>query len=166
MPRTAFTPQQHGLHFTNAFVNRVYVPGIGLIETLRRCGGMAYAALDYFWSRLPIPAHRTEDFRSLAFPLTATAGRLHLPPAVRQLPHPGAPRFVTWALLPDHPTWVFKGVPRATPEDEPPRLTHHWIGRWRATPGRGDGCTAARARSVGEPEAARAAGAEIRRSAR
>ena len=48
MPRTSFTPRQHGFHFDNDFVNRTAtLPGFGEIETRGRCGGMAYAALDF-----------------------------------------------------------------------------------------------------------------------
>jgi hypothetical protein len=53
---TAFNPEVHGFHFVNTFevepVNDVRFSGL--------CGGMVYAALDYFNARIPVP---TQTFR-------------------------------------------------------------------------------------------------------
>jgi len=55
MPRTTFTALEHGFNFVNSFENnRFYGPihvGFG-----GRCGGMAYASLDYYYNRMPIPS--------------------------------------------------------------------------------------------------------------
>jgi len=60
MPRTSFTSQQHNFHFANTFVNQVAtLPGGLRIETYGRCGGMAYAALDYYLAGLPVPPDTT-----------------------------------------------------------------------------------------------------------
>jgi hypothetical protein len=70
---TTFTPGQHGWHFDNTFVNHLIG---GLITTYGLCGGMAYSSLDYYFSGIPIPTHRTGDFGNA----TATCppdGRLH-----------------------------------------------------------------------------------------
>ncbi|MBF6339712.1 hypothetical protein IU450_28035 [Nocardia abscessus] len=66
---TAFTADNNGFRFANGFVTPITVPG-NIIKppTLSGlCGGMSYAALDYFNAGKPIP---TENF-------TATGG---LPP--------------------------------------------------------------------------------------
>ena len=55
MPRTSFIPSQHGFHFINNYTN-YFIDVFPLrITTAGRCGGMAYAALDYFHNRVPIP---------------------------------------------------------------------------------------------------------------
>src|SRR5947207_13027258 len=58
MPKADFVPERDGFHFANEFVNVIAkVPGYGTLETGGRCGGMAYAALDYWFDgRLPIPS--------------------------------------------------------------------------------------------------------------
>jgi hypothetical protein len=48
---TNFNPARHGFKFVNSFTNQV----IGDIETKGLCGGMSYAALDYYYSRMAIP---------------------------------------------------------------------------------------------------------------
>src|SRR4029453_4758794 len=60
MPRTSFTPPQHGFHFGNDFVNRTAtLPGFGEIETRGRCGGMAFAALDLYHAGMAAPPDTT-----------------------------------------------------------------------------------------------------------
>ena len=56
MPRTGFEPRAHGFHFANEFVDKVVtVPGYGEVATDGRSGGMAFAALDYWFAGLPGP---------------------------------------------------------------------------------------------------------------
>jgi hypothetical protein len=50
MAMTTFEPKQHGqhgFHFPNSFVNNILIAGISF-TTKGRCGGMVYAALDYY----------------------------------------------------------------------------------------------------------------------
>lgn len=57
MPRTSFLPNTHGFLFVNTF--RVSANRIGPLPDIHfsgLCGGMSYAALDYFKARLPIPS--------------------------------------------------------------------------------------------------------------
>jgi hypothetical protein len=54
MPSVNFLPSRDGFHFANSFANVVNL-GLGKITTRGRCGGMAYAALDYRAAGLPIP---------------------------------------------------------------------------------------------------------------
>src|SRR5215213_3259607 len=50
VPRTGFDPRAHGFHFANDFVDKVVtVPGFGEVATDGRAGGMAFAALDYWF---------------------------------------------------------------------------------------------------------------------
>jgi hypothetical protein len=82
VPRTGFDPRAHGFHFANDFVDKaVTVPGYGEVATDGRSGGMAYAALDYWFAGLPVPSHRPEDFPTRrsrrtapAWPTTCTSG--------------------------------------------------------------------------------------------
>jgi hypothetical protein len=67
-----FTARQNGWHFNNEFVNKLFG---GLLETQGLCGGMAYSALDYYFSDLPIPTHRPGDFGPDA--TVPPDGRLH-----------------------------------------------------------------------------------------
>jgi hypothetical protein len=117
MPRTGFTPQQHGFHFDNDFVNKVAtLPGFGNIETSGRCGGMAYAALDFYFAGIPVPADTIlpPDGNPLADYIYRRLMDSFLTPSAVQ--------FVSWTLHADHATWFFKGVMRWTREDQLPRL--------------------------------------------
>jgi hypothetical protein len=57
MPRLNFDPKRDGFHFANRFTNHV-----GPFTTRGRCGGMVYAALDYYLTGTPIPSHVGSDF--------------------------------------------------------------------------------------------------------
>jgi len=54
MSRTTFNPVNHGFSFANTFQNHRFVGPIQ-ISMGGRCGGMVYAALDFYLSGLPIP---------------------------------------------------------------------------------------------------------------
>ena len=54
---TKFIPSRDGFHFANQFANRVIQSPLGTWTTHGRCGGMAYAALDYYFSDIPMPTH-------------------------------------------------------------------------------------------------------------
>lgn len=68
MPKTAFVPLKHGFHFGNNFVNKIINTSFGKIESRGRCGGMAYASLDYFFSGIPVPSHESKDFPNGMYP--------------------------------------------------------------------------------------------------
>ena len=55
---TMFDPSIHGFHFDNTFQNHRFIGPIH-ISMGGRCGGMAYAALDFFLSGLPVPSDTT-----------------------------------------------------------------------------------------------------------
>lgn len=63
MPRLNFVPHRDGFHFANRFVNHV-----GPITTEGRCGGMVYAALDYYLTGIPVPSHVAADFGPAGVP--------------------------------------------------------------------------------------------------
>lgn len=52
---TNFKPAIHGFHFSNSFRNRI----IADVELNGLCGGMVYAAMDYYNRRRAIPSTRT-----------------------------------------------------------------------------------------------------------
>ncbi|MCW3816733.1 hypothetical protein ONA91_20000 [Micromonospora sp. DR5-3] len=114
--RVSFRPAWDGFAFTNAFVNQIKIIGLPITETKGRCGGMAFAALDHWHRRLPVPDAGT-------------------------LPADGNPvadyiydRLITsimdnWAMYaqfmstPDHPTTLRGiGVARMTREEQFPKL--------------------------------------------
>jgi hypothetical protein len=114
--RVDFDPRTHGFAFSNNFTNKVSIFGLPITETRGRCGGMAFAALDYWHHRLSVPR-------------------------ARSLPQDGTPvaDYIYWRLIdsivgnwpmyfhfmrtPDHPTVVNGiGVARATREEQFPRL--------------------------------------------
>ncbi len=55
MPSTSFNPSLHGFHFSNNDIRWSFGP----LEGRFLCGGMAYAALDYFYNRMSIPPDTT-----------------------------------------------------------------------------------------------------------
>ena len=124
MPRTGFDPRAHGFHFANDFVDKVVtVPGFGEVATGGRSGGMAFAALDYWFAGLPVPSHRPDDFPDRAVPEDGTrlADFLHKR-LFDSFATWSARQFVTWTLAADHPTWSYRGVTAWTREAELPRL--------------------------------------------
>lgn len=52
--RTDFEPSQHGFGFKNSFRNVTDVAGVEVV-TRGRCGGMVYAALDFYYAKRRIP---------------------------------------------------------------------------------------------------------------
>ena len=66
---TKFNPSIHGFHFANEFENKFIDKTIFgkqfKVSTDGRCGGMAFAALDYYFSTMmPIPSYTSNDFQS------------------------------------------------------------------------------------------------------
>jgi len=63
-----FLPSKHGFHFGNNFVNKIIHTSFGKIESRGRCGGMAFASLDYYFSNMDIPTHESKDFPNKKVP--------------------------------------------------------------------------------------------------
>ena len=55
---TTFNPKVHGFLFGNEFTNTRYYSGFR-VDFGGRCGGMVYAALDYYYSKTPRPTTTT-----------------------------------------------------------------------------------------------------------
>ena len=98
----------------------VTVPGFGEVATDGRSGGMAFAALDYWFAGLPVPSHRPEDFPDRAVPEDGTrlADFLHKR-LFDSYATWSARQFLTWTLAEDHPTWASPGVAAMTAEQLP-----------------------------------------------
>jgi hypothetical protein len=121
VPRTGFDPRAHGFHFANDFVDKVVtVPGHGEVATDGRSGGMAFAALDYWFAGLPVPSHRPDDFPDRAVPEDGTrlADFIHKR-LFDSYATWSARQFLTWALAEDGPTWSSPGVARLTSQELP-----------------------------------------------
>jgi hypothetical protein len=112
VPRTGFDPRTHGFHFANHFVDKVVtVPGYGEVATDGRSGGMAFAALDYWFAGLPVPSHRPEDFPDRTVPEDGTRLADYLYKRLfDSFATWSARQFVTWTLAADHPTFSHRGV--------------------------------------------------------
>ena len=70
-----YKPEDYAFRFPNAFVNQVWSgripPRIGReykITTSGRCGGMAFASLDFYHLALPVPTVKTQDFAPASVP--------------------------------------------------------------------------------------------------
>ena len=116
--RVAFNPVEHGFGFANAFTNHlVHVPALGMdITTRGRCGGMAYAALDYWHHGLAVPD-------STNLPADGTLLADYVMARMNDSAIANAAKNVQFMLTPDNPTWLHGiGVARTTREEEYPRL--------------------------------------------
>jgi hypothetical protein len=106
--RVAFDPTRDGFAFTNGFVNHVKILDIPIAETRGRCGGMAFAALDYWHNRLPVP-----DTDALPPDGNPVADYLY-DRLTTSILH-NWPMFFHFMRTPDQPTWINGiGVARAT----------------------------------------------------
>jgi hypothetical protein len=56
---TRFNPLQHGFQFRNDFVTELRLADVQNLRWGGLCGGMSYAALDYFYTGKPIPRQDT-----------------------------------------------------------------------------------------------------------
>lgn len=117
MPVTNFDPAKHGFRFANSFVNNIVtLPGGSTISTRGRCGGMAFAALDYYFANLPVPTNAT-----LPPDGTLLADYIYkrlLDSFVQQ----NGLTFVSWTIAADHPTWFSAGVTHWTKVDQTANL--------------------------------------------
>jgi hypothetical protein len=134
MAKTSFLPSLHGFHFPNNFVNNLVSTPVGSITTGGRCGGMAYASLDYFFHQTPVPnciANSPAVASVNDFP--ASGG---VPPDGTVLADFILLRLMTtfaqygytslmWNSASDHSTWIGPGRVPATKNNEWPKLQAH-----------------------------------------
>jgi hypothetical protein len=114
--RVSFDPDRDAFAFRNDFVNRVSIANIPITETRGRCGGMAFAALDHWHARIPLPDRSTlpPDGDPLADYIYA---RLHTSMIDNWK------KFVLFMHTPDHRTPLGGiGVSRIVRERELPKL--------------------------------------------
>jgi hypothetical protein len=124
VPTTGFIPSRDGFHFRNDFAGKqVIVPGFGQVPTRGRSGGMAYAALDYWYAGLPVPTHRAEDFGGIGVPHDGSRLSDYLYKRLfDSFATWTARQFVTWTVAADQPTWADAGVIARTRQEQLPRL--------------------------------------------
>lgn len=122
--KVGFSAAQHGFAFPNQFVNVLAnLPGTGEIKTRGRCGGMAFAALDYWHAGAPVPTWRGALFSPGEVPPDGhwladyVYGRL-----LDSFLVGSAVKFAEWSVHSDHETWLYKGVTRWCKEEEFPKL--------------------------------------------
>jgi hypothetical protein len=114
--RVNFDPDRDAFAFRNDFVNKVSIAGIPITETRGRCGGMAFAALDHWHRKIPIPDRNTlpPDGDPLADYIYS---RLHTSMLDNWT------KFVLFMHTPDHRTPLGGiGVSRTVREKELPKL--------------------------------------------
>ena len=117
MASTLFRPDIHGFRFPNRFVNVVArLPRGAKLTTNGRCGGMSFAALDYFTAGVATPTQTD-------LPTDGDAlGRYLLQRQLESFLTNTAVRFVWWTLMPDVGDGVIPGVAGLTRTQELPRL--------------------------------------------
>ncbi|WP_290055934.1 hypothetical protein [Amycolatopsis solani] len=114
--RVSFDPKLDGFAFDNSFTNKVQIAGIPITETLGRCGGMAFAALDYWHHMVRIPVEPALPGDGI--PLAEYIYDRLITSIVNNWP-----MFFHFMRTPDHPTWLNGiGVARATREEQYPKL--------------------------------------------
>ena len=153
--RTPFTPSLHGFHFCNSYVNGVLsgatfnalcqslhlpVPSLpaglnldGSLTTSGRCGGMAWASLDYYFAQVAVPTAISgcsafsagiDDFSG--FPNDVPADGTALSDYIYKRLFDSFVDMVIqtlgWVAGYDHNTWFFGGVPEMTTSNEFPRV--------------------------------------------
>jgi len=114
--RVSFDPSRDAFAFRNTFTNKMSIARIPITETRGRCGGMAFAALDHWHAKIPIPA--TEELPPDGEPL---ADYIH--DRMRTSMIDNWERFVFFMRCPDQRI-PFAGptVPRLVREEELPKL--------------------------------------------
>ena len=122
MPMTTFDPMIHGFRFANRFRNTVArLPNGATIRTSGRCGGMAFASLDIFHAGKKAPNHDWSGFERGVPPDGHPLADYLFQRLMNSFIEASAVRFLTWTLLPDERTFIFKGVTGWT-TDEIPKL--------------------------------------------
>lgn len=123
MPKTDYTPQKHGFHFANNFINKIINTGFGKIESRGRCGGMAYASLDYFFAGLPAPAHEEKDFPNGKYPPDGSLLSDYIyERTINSLFTVHSFKFFDWTLQKDNENSIRKSVNYKTKNEELPKL--------------------------------------------
>lgn len=117
--RLPFNAVEHGFVFPNSFTNHVVtIPALKIdITTSGRCGGMAFAALDYWHHGLAVP-----DAPGLPADGSVLGDYIYVRLLNSMLSNGW--RFVRFMGTPDAPGLLGSGVARTTREQEYPKLKH------------------------------------------
>lgn len=124
MPKTLFSPAQHGFRFANYFENVIFEESpFGRIATRGRCGGMAFAALDHYYAGLALPNVTQRQLApALVPPDSAPLSSYIYRRQIDSFLMLSAVKYLTYSLAPDAAGFLVKGVRRWTREDEFPKL--------------------------------------------
>ncbi len=133
MAKTAFLPSLHGFHFRNDFPNIFLNTPFASLTGGGRCGGMAYASLDYFSHQTPVPNCISNSPLSAFQDFSASGG---VPPdgtiladfiLIRLMATFAQYGFTSfaWNSASDHATWIGPGRVAATKINEWPKLQAH-----------------------------------------
>ncbi|MFG3604616.1 hypothetical protein [Micromonospora chersina] len=114
--RVSFRPARDGYAFTNGFTNHIKIAGLPITDTKGRCGGMAFAALDHWHQRLPVPA-------ASALPPDGNPVADYIYDRLITSIVDNWPMYFQFMRTPDHPTTLNGiGVARMTREEQFPKL--------------------------------------------
>jgi hypothetical protein len=120
---TGFSIGQHGFHFGNEFKNEIIKNCLGSWTTKGRCGGMAFAALDYFYAKMAVPAHTADCFPGGKVPDDTSSLARYIWDRLMDSFMANGMKFAEWSLKRDHSTLVWgEGVPQLTKNEEFPKL--------------------------------------------
>ena len=119
---TSFLPEVHGFHFDNSFKNEIITVGGETITTKGRCGGMAFAALDYFYNGVAIPAHTESCLPGKKLPVESILAKYIYARLMDSFIANGL-KFILWTAKSDHDSSLLgKGVSQLTKTEEFPAL--------------------------------------------
>jgi hypothetical protein len=115
--RLPFNAVEHGFAFSNSFTNHVVtIPALKIdITTSGRCGGMAFAALDYWHHGLAVPD-------AAGLPADGSLLGDYIYARLLDSMRSNGWRFVRSMATPDAPGLLGSGVARTTREQEYPKL--------------------------------------------
>ena len=114
--KTLFVPNLHGFHFGNNFTNVLIDYGSIRWTTQGRCGGMAFAALDYFKNDMPVPAYK--GTLSVNTPLADYIYNRLIDSFISN-----GMKFIEWTIMKgDYKGVLGEGVPQLTRTEEFPKL--------------------------------------------
>lgn len=123
MVKTNFVPSRDGFHFPNKFTNNVKIIGSLSVTTYGRCGGMAWASLDYYTRGVPTPTCNGADFGTAQVPTDGTPLADYIYTRLMDTFVKYGVTFVYKNYESDHATLLAgKGLVRETKEDEWPLL--------------------------------------------
>lgn len=121
--KTSFSPIKHGFHFGNHFVNKIIHTSFGKIESYGRCGGMAFASLDYYFANTSIPTHEPKDFPDKKVPPDGSMLSDYIyERQINSLITLSSFKFFDWSLQRNNENTFRKSISYKTKHEEFPKL--------------------------------------------